>query len=169
MTSAEWRRVLHHVAVEVLALAQAGRDVNAVYTERAVNVEDWMRTSRVQIKQTEGAIELGFPTNEDMESILKAMPQSLAEEIVKAAESAETQSAEGVETAAAEAAEQHDSREISDLEEKITMRSIRDAVRSSCKKSAADNTCLQISLADPAVKLAVSICPGRHIWRDTNS
>lgn len=44
-----------------------------------------MRTSRVQIKQTKGASELGFPTTEDMELILKTMPQSLAEEIVKTA------------------------------------------------------------------------------------
>lgn len=73
--------MLHHVTVEVLALAQAGRDINAVYTERDVNAEDWMRSAGVQIKEGDGAIELQFPTEESMDAIVKAVPQSLAEEI----------------------------------------------------------------------------------------
>jgi hypothetical protein len=72
-----------------LALAQAGRDISAVYTERAVKEEDWMRTARVQVKVTNGAVELQLPSDESLELILKAMPESLAEEIIMAAENAE--------------------------------------------------------------------------------
>jgi len=151
----QWRRVLHHVAVEVLALAQAGRDVNAVYTERAVRMEDWQRTASVQIKQTDGVIELQFPTNESIELILKAMPQSLAEEIMKAAENAEMATAEGVEEALSEVTAQQDvdAKHI-DAEEKATMKAIKRAIHET--GTIADNDWLQTSLADPAIKLAVS-------------
>jgi hypothetical protein len=152
----EWRRLLHHVTVEVLALAQAGRDINAVYTERAVRMEDWKRTANVLIKQTDGAIELQLPTNESLELILKAMPQSLAEEIMKAAESAEmAQAEEGAEEVLSEVSTQQgvDAKEI-DAEEKATMRAIKEVVRKTV--TIADKEWLQTSLADPAVKLAVS-------------
>jgi len=178
----EWRRVLHHVTVEILALAQAGRDVNAVYTERAVRMEDWKRTANVMIKQTDGAIELQLPTNESLESILKAMPQSLAEEIMKAAENDEMTQAEGAEEvlsevsaqqdvdaqqvdaemAQAEGAEEmlsdaSDQQEVEakqiDAEEKATMRAIKKAVKKTV--NIADSEWLQTPLADPAIKLAV--------------
>lgn len=77
------------MAVEVLTLAQAGRDVNAVHLERPVNVEEWMRSARVQIKETNGVIELQFPTEDTQELIVNAVPQSLAEEIMIAAKQAE--------------------------------------------------------------------------------
>ncbi|KAM0721116.1 hypothetical protein Q7P37_003402 [Cladosporium fusiforme] len=177
-SAAEWRRVVHHVAVEVLALAQAERDVNAVYTERDVNVEDWMRSARVQIKEVDGAIELQFPTEESRDAILKAVPQSLAEEIAKAAEDAE-----GAQAAAAEAAKdlgasandaeasaeiaeeameegelevgQHkvDTKEL-DAQEKSTMRLVKAAVRKSL--TTVDSQWLQTPLADPVMKLAVN-------------
>jgi hypothetical protein len=161
LTPQEWRRVLHHVTVEVLALAQAGRDVNAVYTERAVLKEDWRRTAKVQIKQTKGAIELQLPTSESLESILKAMPQSLAEEIMKAAENAEMAIEEGGadEVLSEVSAQQNvDAKQI-DAEEKVTMRAIKSAVRETA--DIADNDWLQTSLADPTVKLAVSAQPPR--------
>ena len=80
----QWNRVLHHVTVEVLALAQAGRDVSAVHTERAVKYEDWKRTAGVQVKVNNGAVELQLPTDDTLELILKAVPESLAEEIIMA-------------------------------------------------------------------------------------
>lgn len=154
LDSAAWRRVLHHVTVEVLTLAQAGRDVNAVYTERAVKKEDWQRTSRVQIKQKDGAIELQFPTNENIDMILKAMPQSLAEEIVKAAENAEAKSEEGAEPTASEVAQQEvDAKQI-DAEEKSTLRMIKALANST--NSGVDKEWLDVSIADPVIKLAVS-------------
>lgn len=176
-----WRRVLHHVTVEVLALAQAGRDVNAVCTERAVRIEDWKRTANVMIKQTDGAVELQLPTNESLELILKAMPQSLAEEIMKAAENDETTQTGGAEELLSEASADVDAKQVDaemaqeegaeevlsdvaaqqevqakhiDAEEKSTMRAIRQAVKETV--SIADSEWLQTSLADPAIKLAVS-------------
>lgn len=89
LTNAQWNRLLHHVAVEVLTLAQADRDVNAVHLERPVKVEEWMRSARVQIKETNGVIELQFPTEDTQELIVNAVPQSLAEEIMIAAKQAE--------------------------------------------------------------------------------
>lgn len=80
---------MHHVAVEVLALAQAERDVNAVWMERDLNVEDWMRSASVQIKEIDGAIELHFPTVESRDAILNAVPLTLAEEISKSVAEAE--------------------------------------------------------------------------------
>lgn len=84
-----WQRVLHHVTVEVLALAQAGRDVSAVYTERPVRIEDWKRTKGVDVKVDNAKVELLLPTDDTLEQILKAVPESLAEEILMAAENAE--------------------------------------------------------------------------------
>jgi hypothetical protein len=151
----EWRRFLHHVTVEVLALAQAGRDVGAVYTERAVKEEDWMRTAHVQVKVTNGAVELQLPSDDTLELILKAVPESLAEEIIMAAENAEVapepvseESAQGlaqesaqedIETAtelladeiAQEPTKQYVDPKDIDVAEKSTMRAIRDAVRTS--------------------------------------
>ena len=180
--------MLHHVTVEILALAQAGRDVNAVYTERAVRMEDWKRTANVMIKQTDGAIELQLPTNESLELILKAMPQSLAEEIMKAAENDEVTQTEGAEEVLSELSAQKDvdaqqvdaemaqaegaeevlsdasaqqaveAKQI-DAEEKATMRAIRTAVKKTV--NIADSEWLQTSLADPAIKLAVSGWPLR--------
>ena len=149
--------MLHHVTVEVLALTQAGRDVNAVYTERAVRKEDWERTASVQIKQTDGAIELQFPTNESIELILKAMPQSLAEEIMKAAENAEISTAEGAEQLLSEVSDQQEvnAKQI-DVQEKATMRAIKTAVRETASKQTPEKDWLQTSLADPTIKLAVS-------------
>jgi hypothetical protein len=173
----QWQRVLHHVTVEVLALAQAGRDVNAVYTERAVRMEDWKRTANVQIKQMDGAIELQLPTSESLEQILKAMPQSLAEEIMKAAENDEmiqTEDTEEVLSTQQEVdAKQVDAEEVLsdasalqeveakriDAEEKATMRAIRVAVNKTI--TIADTDWLQTSLADPTIKLAVSGRPLR--------
>lgn len=152
------------MTVEVLALAQAGRDVNAVYTERAVNEKDWMRTARVQIKETGGTIELQLPEKESMKEILDAMPQSLAEEILKAvknveieAKNAETETPEAEESSKEEVEEsvqQHaDPKEI-DAAEKATMKAIKAAV----KKSVAniDAGWLAVPLTDPTMKLAVS-------------
>lgn len=180
--------MLHHVTVEILALAQAGRDVNAVYTERAVRMEDWKRTANVMIKQTDGAIELQLPTNESLELILKAMPQSLAEEIMKAAENDEMTQTEGAEEVLSEVSAQQDvdaqqvdaemaqaegademlsdvsaqqkveAKQI-DAEEKATMRAIKKAVKKTV--NIADSEWLQTPLADPAIKLAVSGWPLR--------
>lgn len=150
----QWRRVLHHVAVEALSLVQAGRDVNALYTERAVKRQDWKRTARVQIKQTDGAIELQYSTEEDRLAILKAVPQSLAEEIVKAAENAEAAAEDGTEEASSAIV---DAKQM-DLQEKHTMREIRQAVNNSFSKvfGGLRDDVLRIPLADPYVKLAVS-------------
>jgi fibronectin type 3 domain-containing protein len=155
---------LHHVTVEVLALAQAGRDVNAVYTERAVNEADWKRTARVQVKEKAGAIELQFSTTESMDSILKAMPQSLAEEIVKVAENAETPAKDAgvdvaTETVAEESAEDSTKRFVDlkqvDAAEKATMRAIKAAVKKSM--SVITDDFLSTPVADPVLKLAVSV------------
>jgi hypothetical protein len=148
--------VLHHVTVEVLALAQAGRDVNAVYTERAVRLEDWKRTANVLVKQTDGATELQLPTSESLEPILKAMPQSLAEEIVKAAENAEmAQTEDGAEELHSDVSAQQnvDAKEI-DAEEKATMRAIKQAIYQT--RTITDTQWLWTPLTDPAIKLAVS-------------
>ena len=157
LSSERWQRLLHHVTVEVLALAQAGRDVNAVYTERAVRLEDWERTASVKVKQTDGAIELQLPTSETLELILKAMPQSLAEEIMKAAENAEmAQAEEGAEEVLSEESAQQsvDAKEI-DAEEKATMRAIRSATYKTLMNFD-DQEWLRTPLTDPAMKLAVS-------------
>jgi hypothetical protein len=171
----EWRRVLHHVTVEVLALAQAGRDVNALYTERAVNMEDWERTKRVQVKvKKDGEAELHFFTAEAKDLILKAMPQSLAEEIVKAAENAETsESAEATpKSGAAKPAEEESTEDASalyaslkqaDMAEKLTMRAISKAVKATTVYTKPhlppfkiDNEWMRTPLTDPTIKLAVS-------------
>jgi DNA primase catalytic subunit len=175
LDSDEWRRVLHHVTVEVLALAQAGRDVNALYTERAVVYEDWRRTKRVTVKVKNGVAELHTREAETKDLILKAMPQSLAEEIVKAAENAETpESAEETpKSAAAKPAEEENTEEANTLytsskeanfAEKRTMRYIRKAVKETTtyteRKAQApvdiDNEWMQTPLTDPTMKLAVS-------------
>jgi hypothetical protein len=179
----QWRRVLHHVTVEILALAQAGRDVNAVYTERPVRVEDWKRTANVLIKHTDGAVELQLPTDKSLELILKAMPTSLAEEIVNAADNGEMTQTEGAEESLSEASAQQDvdaeqidgemaqtegaEEVLSDIsaqqaveakqidrEEKSTMWKIRRAVNETV--TIADSEWLQTPLADPTIKLAVS-------------
>lgn len=213
-----WQRVLHHVTVEVLALAQAGRDVSAVYTERAVNLEDWQRTLNVLVKvQKKGAVELQLPKDDSFEQILKAIPESLAEEIIMAAENAEflpepiaeelteELAQESVEEAARELApelaqksaeegleaasepieeesieafkEQHLNPKDVDAAEKQTMDAIRKAVRGTTKKhyaigkgkkrqvflyGGADTGFLQVPLADPAIKLAVSVLKPRN-------
>jgi hypothetical protein len=173
LDSDEWRRVLHHVTVEVLALAQAGRDVNALYTERAVAYEDWRRTKRVSVKVKNGAAELHFHTAEAKDLILRAMPQSLAEEIVKAAENAETtESAEETpKSAAAKPAEEENTEEANTLytsskeanhAEKLTMRYIRKAVKETTTRTGRmapadiDNEWMRTPLTDPTMKLAVS-------------
>jgi hypothetical protein len=215
----QWQRALQHVTVEVLALAQAGRDVSAVYTERPVRVEDWKRTADVNVRVENGAVELQLPKDDTLELILKAVPESLAEEIIMAAENAETvpepvteeelaeelvleelaaeeltqeelsqeelaleSAEEGLETATETAAEesaegltkQHyvDPKDI-DAAEKTTMRELRDAIRATTWKKVktvgrgrtkqvvqlppADRGFLQTPLADPAIKLAVSV------------
>lgn len=196
----QWHRVLNHVTVEVLALAQAGRDVSAVYTERAVKLEDWERTARVQVKVNKGTVELQLPTDDSLELIVKAVPASLVEEIIMAAENAEavpkpvtTEGAqelaeelaeesaeEGVETATEAAAEESaegltkhyvDPRDI-DAAEKTTMRDIKAAINSTMQRDGfvgkgkkrqpvilneADQGFLQTPLADPTIKLAVSV------------
>lgn len=96
---------MHHVAVEVLALAQAERDVNAVWMERDLNVEDWMRSASVQIKEIDGAIELHFPTVESRDAILNAVPLTLAEEISKSIEEAELAEEEAANVTSKDAAE----------------------------------------------------------------
>jgi hypothetical protein len=161
------------VTVEVLALAQAGRDVNALYTERAVIYEDWRRTKRVTVKVKNGVAELHTREAETKDLILKAMPQSLAEEIVKAAENAETpESAEETpKSAAAKPAEEENTEEANTLytsskeanfAEKRTMRYIRKAVKETTthteRKAPADidNEWMQTPLTDPTMKLAVS-------------
>jgi hypothetical protein len=179
----QWRRVLHHVTVEILALTQAGRDVNAIYTERPVRVEDWKRTANVLTKHTDGAVELQLPTNDSLELILKAMPTSLAEEIVNAADNSEMTKADGAEESLSEVSAQQDvdaeqidgemaqtegaeevlsdvsaeqaakAKQI-DREEKSTMWKIRRAVNETI--TIADSEWLQTPLADPAIKLAVS-------------
>ena len=200
-----WQRVLHHVTVELLALAQAGRDVSAVYTERAVNLEDWQRTLNVLIKvQKKGAVELHLPKDDSLEQILKAIPESLAEEIMMAAEnaeflpepvaeeaaaelaeelaqeSAEELAQEDVETATEIAAEESaegltkhyvDPKDI-DAAEKTTMGQLRDAIKTTGRASkmvgqgknrrsvaipATNLGFLEVPLADPTIKLAVSL------------
>lgn len=184
----QWNRVLHHVTVEVLALAQAGRDVSAVYTERAVNVEDWKRTARVQVKVNKGAVELQLPTDDTLELIVKAVPESLAEEIIMAAENAEAVPEPVTEEAAQELAEEltQESAEESaegfrehhvdpqdiDAAEKVTMRAIKSAIYSTAQRpgvigkgkkrqevilNKADQGFLETPLADPTIKLAVSV------------
>ena len=188
----QWNRVLHHVTVEVLALAQAGRDVSAVHTERAVKYEDWKRTAGVQVKVNNGAVELQLPTDDSLELILKAVPESLAEEIIMAVENAEAvpesvseeaaqeSAQEGLETAAETTAEesaegfteQHvDAKDI-DAAEKVTMRAIASAINRTAQRTrfvgqgekvrketinGADQGFLQTPLADPTIKLAVSV------------
>jgi len=214
----QWQRALQHVTVEVLALAQAGRDVSAVYTERPVRTNDWKRTAGVNVRVENGAVELQLPKDDTLELILKAVPESLAEEIIMAAENAEAVpepvteeelaeelvqeelAAEGLaaeelaaeelaaeelaaeelalETAAEENAEgltkQHyvDPKDI-DAAEKTTMRELRQAIRTTTWKKhktvgqgktkqvvrlpPADRGFLQTPLADPAIKLAVSV------------
>lgn len=195
----QWNRVLHHVTVEVLALAQAGRDVSAVHTERAVKYEDWKRTAGVQVKVNNGAVELQLPTDDSLELILKAVPESLAEEIIMAVENAEAvpeslseeaaqESAEegleiGAEITADESAEgfteQHvDAKDI-DAAEKVTMRAIASAIHRTAQRprfvgqgekvrkeiiNEADQGFLQTPLADPTIKLAVSVI-GLHNTR----
>jgi hypothetical protein len=102
----QWQRALQHVTVEVLALAQAGRDVSAVYTERPVRVEDWKRTADVNVRVENGAVELQLPKDDTLELILKAVPESLAEEIIMAAENAEAVPEPVTEEAAEELAEE---------------------------------------------------------------
>jgi hypothetical protein len=188
----QWNRVLHHVTVEVLALAQAGRDVSAVHTERAVKYEDWQRTAGVQVKVNNGAVELQLPTDDSLELILKAVPESLAEEIIMAVENAEAvpesvseeaaqeSAQEGLETAAETTAEesaegfteQHvDAKDI-DAAEKVTMRAIASAIHRTAQRprfvgqgekarkeiiNEADQGFLQTPLANPTIKLAVSV------------
>jgi hypothetical protein len=159
----EWRRVLHHVTVEVLALAQAGRDVNALYTERAVNREDWERTARVQVKvKKNGEAELHFSTAEAKDLILKAMPQSLAEEIVKAAGNAEATPKSAEEESTEDASALYASLKQADMAEKITMSWIKRAVKATTVyterllPAAIDNEWMRTPLTDPTMKLAVS-------------
>lgn len=196
----QWHRVLHHVTVEVLALAQAGRDVSAVHTERAVKYEDWKRTADVQVKVNNGAVELHLPTDDSLELILKAVPESLAEEIIMAAENAEAvpepvseeaaqelaeelaqeSAEEGLETVAETTAEesaegfteQHVDPKDIDAAEKVTMRAIASAINRTAQRTRfvgqgakvrketineADQGFLQTPLADPTIKLAVSV------------
>ena len=204
----QWQRALQHVTVEVLALAQAGRDVSAVCTERPVRTKDWKRTAGVNVRVENGAVELQLPKDDTLELILKAVPESLAEEIIMAAENAETvpepvteeELAEelvqeelaaeelaaeelaaeelALETAAEENAEgltkQHyvDPKDI-DAAEKTTMRELKQAIWTTTWKKhktvgqgktkqvvrlpPADRGFLQTPLADPAIKLAVSV------------
>jgi hypothetical protein len=182
----EWLRLLHHVTVEAMVLVQAGRDVNALWTERAVNSADWRRTARVKVNVVNGAVELQFPTEEMKELTLKAMPQSLAEEIVKAAENAENgetieddettskpakgKSAKG-KSAKAKSAEQESTEEANtlsasfkqaDIAESGTMRAISKVVKINTSRMRSnpryvvDTEYLQTPLTDPAIKLAVS-------------
>lgn len=135
-----------------------------------------MRTARVAVKVTNGAVELQLPTNESMDLILKAVPQSLAEEIVKAAENAETASEPAAQETVEETAQEtieaeletatEESAEVSakqyvdlkqiDAAEKVTMRAIKTAVQKSVKKvDSIDKGFLETPLADTTVKLAV--------------
>lgn len=153
----EWQRVLHHVAVEVLALAQAGRDVNAVCVDRPVDRAHWQRTARVQIKQKGDAIELELPANDSMEQILKAIPRNLAEEIVKAAEDAEL-AAKGELKKVPE--KPRTRRERADLLPMIVREDMK--IRRVAAKTASDKFdlgWLKTSLVDPAIKFAVSSPP----------
>lgn len=196
-----WQRVLHHVTIEVLALAQAGRDVSAVYTERPVRMEDWKRTKGVDVKVDNGKVELLLPTDDTLEQIVKAVPESLAEEIILAVEnaeaipepvteeelaeelaqeSAEELAQEDVETATEIAAEESaegltkhyvDPKDI-DAAEKTTMGQLRDAIKTTGRASkmvgqgknrrsvaipATNLGFLEVPLADPTIKLAVSL------------
>ena len=180
----QWRRLLHHVTVEVLALAQAGRDISAVFNERPVRNKDWLRTARVQVKVTNGAAELQLPTGESLETILKAIPKSLAEEIIMAAENAEAsknsskkKGKKAKKTVAEEIEDEYFDPKDTDAAEKATMRAIRSAIKLSsgtiytttqtnigvARKlgeslpTAVDTGFLEASLADPTIKLSVRV------------
>ena len=183
----EWRRLLHHVTVEVLALAQAGRDISAVFNERPVRNKDWLRTARVQVKVTNGAAELQLPTDESLKSILKAIPKSLAEEIIMAAENAEAsknsskkKGKKAKKTVAEEIEDEPTQKYIdpkdTDAAEKATMRAIRSAIKLSSGTTytnknnvgvarklgeplptTIDTGFLEASLADPTIKLSVRV------------
>lgn len=169
----EWHRLLHHVAVEVLALAQAGRDANAVCTERAVDRAHWQRTARVHIKQKGDAIELELPSSDSMEQILKAIPRNLAEEIVKAAEDAELASKGELEKVRTRPEKPRTRRERADLYPEILREDMKiRKVASDTAPDKFDQGWLQTSLVDPAIKFAVSASPS-HVWifkqNDTNT
>jgi hypothetical protein len=164
-------------------------------------MEDWKRTKGVDVKVDNGKVELLLPTDDTLEQIVKAVPESLAEEIILAVEnaeaipepvteeelaeelaqeSAEELAQEGVETATEIAAEESaegltkhyvDPKDI-DAAEKTTMGQLRDAIKTTGRASkmvgqgknrrsvaipATNLGFLEVPLADPTIKLAVSL------------
>lgn len=148
----EWRCVVHHVTVEVLALYQAGRDVGEV-CRSFDGVDKWAATQAVRLGEMDGLVKLVFPEGVSEESLLAGIPtgvvaeEAVAEETVAEQTAAEEESTVEVRNAAAEAA-------LLDAEEKQTMRNIRLAIHKTLDRPTGD--WLRLPLADPSIKLAVS-------------
>lgn len=158
----EWRCVLHHVVVEVLALYGKGRDVGDVCREFG-GVEEWEVTRGVKLGDAEGLVKLVYPEFVTEEMVLDGIPERVVQETLAEEAAEEAAEQETVDEAAVEdeVPEQpfvfknvEERAAELDAEEKQTLRKIKQAINKTLDRPAGD--CMRLPLADPSIKLTVS-------------
>lgn len=149
----EWRCVVHHVTVEVLALYQAGRDVNEV-CRSFDGVEQWQATQGVVLGDAGGSVKLVFPEGVSEASLLKAIPTGVVAEEAAPEEAATAEETVVEDEVAGEVGYAAPNAALLDAEEKQTMRDIRLAIHKTLQRPSGE--WLRLPLADPSIKLAVS-------------
>jgi hypothetical protein len=76
LTDGQLSKLLHHIAVEVLALQQAGRDLNQVCLTRSASQDNWRFTRYATITLGDnGDAALAFNSEEAESLILRAIPK----------------------------------------------------------------------------------------------
>lgn len=92
LSDKQWQQLLHHVAVEALALEAARRDLNDISLPRSGEFEAWRQTRTTSIKLDEetGAASLQFASAESHEGLLSYIPQAEPEVSVSENDGAET-------------------------------------------------------------------------------
>lgn len=84
----QWEMLLHHIAVEVLVLERAGRDVEQVCWPRVQGgMGSWVYTRNATVQpSSDGGVTLGFTQAEAEQQILQAIPDTTPDALVQDAQ-----------------------------------------------------------------------------------
>lgn len=127
----QWKCLLHHVAVEVLALRQAGRDLDQVCYQRA-KPSSGRRTRGINMAAEGDGVALSANEGTSINAVLAVIPETAQEPTQRSAQilRQEMERAAGM--------------------GKMSKQEYRDIAQG-------DDAWMQVRLSDPAVKLAVSL------------
>lgn len=74
LTNAQWIRTIHHVTVELLTLAKAGRDVNQICYASSSSPAAWEITGKARVVAKGDTTEAQFPNPEAESKLLAEIP-----------------------------------------------------------------------------------------------